>query len=188
MSTPGWLIRPSARLSRCPAGTAPERLCPASPSAPDRALYSRRETPPFISQQTLSSITQHHSSRGHQYFFSWLSVHMYIIIFFFNSIPSVPPPGKSSAPPRKKTNPKAQSVPCKSPSSGVPRRRGTRWSQQPARLSPALLVDIRGAVYFFKQRSLCIRCIVARGFVFQALTPNLNSADPAFLKIKREKT
>lgn len=37
---------------------------PADPLAPERALYNRRETLPFISQQTLSSITQHLSSRG----------------------------------------------------------------------------------------------------------------------------
>lgn len=150
MSAPGWLIPPSAQLSPRLAGPAPEQPCPADPSSPERALYNRREMPPFISRQTLSSITQHLSSRGDRYFFSWLSAPMYIIFFVLVSAFSplqvlcFPPP-----PPKKKTNPKAQSVPCKSPGSGVPPRRGTRWSQQPARLSPALLVDIRGAVYFF---------------------------------------
>lgn len=41
---------------------------------------------------------------------------------------------------RKKTNPKAQSVPRKGPGAGVPWGRGTRWSQQPARPSPPCLL------------------------------------------------
>lgn len=41
-----------------------EWTCPTDPSAPEQAMWNRRETPPLISQQTLPSITQQLCSRA----------------------------------------------------------------------------------------------------------------------------
>lgn len=126
----GWLIWPLAQCQPSLWDQHRDSHGSVDPSAQERALYNRRQTSPLISQQTPSSITQHLSSKA-GFFFSWLSAHMYIIFFI--------PVSAFLHSPRKKTNLKAQRVPCR-PRAGVPRGRGTRWSQQPARPSPPCLL------------------------------------------------
>lgn len=127
------------------------------PPTPERALNNQRETSPLISRQTPSSITQHLSSKADFFFsFSWPRK---LLFFLFRSQHSSTPPA------RKQTREHRECL--VRPRAGVPRGRGTRWSH--TRLTqPAVLVDIGSTVYFFKDSSLCIRCIAATGFVFKA--------------------
>lgn len=162
--TPGWLICSSAQCQPTPGGPG------TGAAVPHGSLGTRTSLVQPEGNATIhlpANTFKHHSTplQQRRLIFFFLAECSYVYYVFLSQLQQSP---LGLHFPRKKTNPKAQSVPCKSPGSGVPLRRGTRWSQQPARLSPALLVDICSTVYFFKQRSLCIQCIVARGFVFKA--------------------
>lgn len=155
----GWLIWPLAECQPSLWDQQQDSHGSVDPSAPEQALYNRRQTSPLVSQQTPSSITQHLSSKAAFFFFPWPSAHMYIIFFI--------PISAFLRSPRKKTNAEPRVCLAKAPARR-PAGQGHAVVAAARPPQPAVLVDIGSTVYFFKERSLCIRCIAATGFVFKA--------------------
>lgn len=112
---------------------------------------------------TPANAFKHHSAplQQRRLIFSCLECsHVY---YFFIPVSAFPPPQPSISPPKEN---KPESTECAVQKSRLWRPAAKGHAVVPASL--VLLVDIRGAVYFFRQSGLCIRCIVARGFVFKA--------------------